>query len=240
MNLVDKIILKSKIKYRFLMEQKWGIRKPSDSYSISKSIIKKYLPANPVIIDCGAHVGADSIEMAKIFPKGTVHSFEPVPKIYEQLEKNSRKYTNIFCYKLALSNEDGCAQMHVSEGGSDASSSLLAPKEHLSDHKDVKFGNSIKVKTATLDGWASENNIKQIDFLWLDMQGFEMQMLQASTLILPTVKAIYTEVSTKETYEGVALYKEYRTWLENKGFTVELEIIPDGSDMGNVFFTRRR
>ncbi len=239
MNILDKILIKLNIEYHFLLEQKWGTKKPDNPFSISKSILKKYLTSNPVMIDCGAHIGADSIELARIFPKGKVHSFEPVPFIYKQLQKNSKKFPNINCYPIALSNEDGYAQIQISEGGSDASSSLLIPKEHLIDHKEVLFKESLKVKTETLDTWAEKNNILRIDFLWLDMQGFEMQMLKASTKVLPTVKVIFTEVSIKETYEGVILYNEYRSWLESIGFTMEIEMIPKASDQGNVLFVRK-
>lgn len=71
------------------------------------------------------------------------------------------------------------------------------------------------------------------------MQGFEMNMLKASKNILNTVKLIHTEVSTRETYKGVALYQEFRTFLENRGFVVLLEAIPEGWDMGNVLFIRK-
>ena len=75
---------------RFLLEQKWGIVKPVDPFSISKSLLKKYLPKNAIMIDCGAHVGSDSIELARIFPQSMVHSFEPVPAIFSQLKKNTQ------------------------------------------------------------------------------------------------------------------------------------------------------
>ncbi|MEJ7676472.1 MAG: FkbM family methyltransferase [Segetibacter sp.] len=200
---------------------------------------KKIFTKNSVIVDCGAHVGADSVELSKIFPKGQVHSFEPIPSIFKRLHNNSKKRSNIYCYELALSNRNGVAEMFVSSGSSDASSSLLAPTGHLKDHPDVYFENSIEVKTQTLDTWAAKNNIEKVDFLWLDMQGFELPMLQASNKILSTVKAIHTEVSTRETYSNSVLYNDFRKWLESIGFKVIAEAIPAGTDMGNALFLRR-
>jgi len=72
------------------------------------------------------------------------------------------------------------------------------------------------------------------------MQGFEMNMLQAAGSILNTVSVIHTEVSTKETYKGVAQYAAYRSYLETLGFKVEAEAIPEGWDMGNVLFVRKK
>ena len=129
---------------------------------------------------------------------------------------------------------------YMSEGASDASSSLLEPKDHLADHPDTVFTNKIAVKTATLDSWAKENNISKVDMLWLDMQGYELRMLKASEVILQTVSVIHTEVSTKETYKGVAQYNELRSFLVERGFSVKIEAVPQGWDMGNVLFVRKK
>ena len=204
---------------------------------ISKILLKKYLPENPIVIDCGAHDGTDSIELAKIL-KGVIHCFEPVNGLFNKLQKNTIKYNNIKCYQIALSNKNGSQDFYLSEGRSDASSSLLEPLEHLKDHPDTLFKKTT-VNTITLDNWASMNNIQKVDLLWLDMQGFELNMLKSSKLIFKTVKVIHTEVSTKETYSGVAQYSEYKTFLESEGFQLELEAIPEGWDMGNVLFIRK-
>lgn len=234
---VDKVILKLTIEARFLQKRfdKTVVR----SESINKNYIRRFLPANPVVIDAGAHVGGDSIEMCRLFPGSTIHSFEPVPAIYQLLKHNTRKFKRIHCHTVALSNKNGEQVMHVSSGASDGSSSFLQPKEHLKDHPDVFFNQDITVKTMTLDDWAASNSIEEVHLLWLDMQGFELEVLKASSVILPKVRAIHMEVSTRPTYEGVPLYGEVRSWMEAKGFHVEVEAIPHGWDMGNVLFVRK-
>jgi hypothetical protein len=89
----------------------------------------------------------------------------------------------------------------------------------------------------SLDDWARENEIAKVDLLWLDLQGLEFDVLSASSLVLPTVKVIYTEVSLKEMYEGARLYPEYRRWLEDQGFEVVAEDLR-WADMGNVLLAR--
>jgi FkbM family methyltransferase len=238
MNIYQKIITKLRIELRFFLEQRTGWSKPTDEFSIPKYVLKKYLPENPVIIDCGSHNGGDSVELARIFPAGKVYSFEAVPAIFSSMKHNTRRYKNIFPQQLALGNCDGEAEFYVSAGKSDASSSLMAPKEHLVDQPGVTFNNKIIVPVKKLDTWAREMGIDKIDFLWLDMQGFEYEMLKESHLILPTVTAILTEVSMNETYEGVLLYKDLKPWMATKGFKPVIEAIPEGSHMGNVLFTR--
>jgi 2-O-methyltransferase len=234
--IINKILLKLKIEWRFL--QKRFDNTIVNSETINKNYIRKFLPACPVIIDAGAHVGGDSIEMCRLFPSSQVHAFEPVPAILKLLKHNTRKYKRIRCHELALSNTTGEQVMHVSSGASDGSSSLLKPKEHLTDHPDVYFNEEIKVKTMRLDEWAAQQKIERIDLLWLDMQGFEMEVLKASSVILPGVSAIHMEVSTRPTYEGVVLYSDVKEWMLSKGFRVEVEAIPAGWDMGNVLFVK--
>jgi len=202
---------------------------------IPKSYIKRFLPKNPVVVDAGAHIGRDTIEMARMWPSGTIHAFEPIPQLYSQLELNTASTKNITCYPMALSDRLGSFPIHVSSGFDDGSSSLLAPREHLTVHPQVEFLETIHVPTTTLDSWAKDNDISRVDFLWLDLQGHELSVLKASPKVLRTVIAIHTEVSLKTMYEGSALYPELRSWLEQKGFEVKREALP-WSDMGNVFF----
>ena len=43
-----------------------------------KELIKQYLPINPVVIEAGAHIGTDTVEFSKIWPKGSIYAFEPI------------------------------------------------------------------------------------------------------------------------------------------------------------------
>lgn len=208
------------------------------SSEIPKSFIKKFLPSDPIIVEAGAHIGKDTLEMAELWPKGRIFAFEPVPFLHEQLRAKTRTANNVHCYSVALSDFTGSATMYVSSGDSDGSSSLLVPKEHIDEHPNVKFTETIQVDTITLDEWAVNEEIDYVDFLWLDLQGHELAVLNASHTVLSSARAIHTEVSLKETYKGVPLYPEFRFWLENKGFEVVREALP-WRDMGNVLLVSR-
>ncbi|MCH6201350.1 FkbM family methyltransferase [Aquiflexum sp. LQ15W] len=223
------------IKYVF---RNVGSDRVSDIF-IDKGFILNLLSPNPIIIDCGAHIGSDSIEFAK-YPGSTIYAFEPVPEVYEHLINNTKKYPNITCFNLALSDYDGVAEMYISSGASDGSSSLLKPKTHLTDHPDVFFKEVITVKCNKIDTWAKENNVSKVDMLWLDMQGFEQKMLTASKEIFNSVQVIHTEVSKHESYEGIKSYKEFKSFFRKNGFKLIVEAIPKGSYGGNVLFVRNK
>ena len=210
--------------------------------TIPKLYIRLMLPDAPVIVDAGAHVGGDTQEMSRLWPRATIHAFEPVPDLFRQLTANTAGLGNVHRHPLALGAETGAAQMFVSGGGSDASSSLLMPKEVLQINPHVLFGGRITVPTTTLDAWAQENDVGRIDFLWLDMQGAELRMLEAAPRILAGVQAIHLEVSLMEFYEASPLYAQVRMWLEDRGFRLEAEEIVQsqaGEPVGgNALFLR--
>lgn len=233
------IIQRLKRELNFLLVQKYAVFASKDKFTIGKGSFKKFLPKNPVIIDCGAHNGTDSVELSKVFPKAKIHSFEPVPAIFDQLLTKTKEIKNITCYQLALSNEDSTANMFISSVGSDGSSSLLQPETHLQDHPNVLFEETLQVNTYKLDTWADQYHVNHVDLLWLDMQGFEYQTLVASPRILATVKVIHTEISVKETYKGVITYPEFKKWLETQNFQMVKEAIPEGTDMGNAVFVKK-
>ena len=236
MSLIKTII--KKIKNRIVRLRKLVIRNYSGGVIIDKKEIFKYLPESPVIVDCGAHIGTDTVEFAANYGS-TIYAFEPVKNIFEQLVSNTKEYENVTCFNIALSSRNGVADMYISSGYSHGSSSLLKPKKHLEFHPDVYFKNVEQVKCTKLDTWANENKVKQVDMLWLDMQGAEQKMLMESFIILETVSVIHTEVSLFETYEGMGSYKGFKKFLKSRGFEVVLEAIPKGNYGGNVLFVKK-
>lgn len=201
-----------------------------------------YLPKNPVIIDCGAYTGEETLEMLEQWPDATIHAFEPIPDIYTRLQKRVRDYPSIHTYQVALADLVGPMKMYVSEhpqerGVSSQSSSLLKPKEHLR-YSEILFPRSLTVACTTLDAWAERHGVDHVDFLWLDMQGYELPMMKASPCIMATVKVILTEVEFCEAYKDQAQYREVRAWLEQQGF--EMVAFSDINQwFGDALFVRK-
>jgi len=228
-----------KIKNRLTRFAQLGFNNYKGGVIIEKEEIFKHLPASPIIVDCGAHIGTDTVEFATQ-PGTRIYAFEPVKDIFTQLVTNTKDYENVTCFNVALSSFDGVADMYISSGYSDGSSSLFKPKRHLEYHPDVYFNNIEQVKCSKLDTWAKQNNVNHVDMLWLDMQGAEQMMLAESVMIIDTVSVIHTEVSLFETYEGMGSYKGFKNFLRARGFKVVIEAIPKGSYGGNVLFVKKK
>lgn len=230
----------------FLTYAKNTIQLDPRDYKTLFKIFKANLPENPIIVEAGAYDGTDTKRMSILWPKGVIHAFEPVPEVYEKLLKKTYKIPNIKSYKAALSNKNGTAIFYNSSLTQSphtpyASGSLLEPKEHLNVAPHVAFNSTINVETYTLDTWAKKNNIKKIDGLWLDMQGFALDMLKASPHILKTVKLIYVEVELIEAYKGQPLYPEVKKWIQSQGFTLIAKDFKRNKKrwFGNALFVRK-
>ena len=208
--------------------------------------IKPHLPDDPTIVEAGSFKGQDTIKMALCWPKGTVHAFEPVPQLFEELKYNTAHLPNVHCYQLALSNKNGTATFWTSEhpkkpGTPSQAGSLLPPKERLS-WSNIQFKDTIEVQTITLDSWAKQYKIDHVDFLWLDLQGYELYVLQASPTILTTGSTLHTEVQFVQAYEGHPLYPEVRQWIEKQGFSMIARDFTDNPAwfFGNALIVKKR
>lgn len=210
----------------------------------------KYLPSDPVIIDAGAFDGNEGAIIAQTWPKGHVHSFEPIPEIYANLLITASNTPNMSTYNFALSQEDGFAEIYISEfanqpGIASHSASLRPPKKHFDYAPHVVFPRSISVETFKIDTWAEQYGIDRIDMMWLDMQGVELEVIKASPKMLATTQVIITEVEFVEAYKGQSLYQEIKTWLEGEGFTMiwvnfdPLNPTKDGRWCGDALFVRK-
>lgn len=200
-------------------------------------LIKQYVPDNPVIVEAGCFDGGDTLKLATFWPQSAIHAFEPVPEIFAMLVNNTQHCANIYQYNYALSTHSGVAQLYLSSKPTAPdepfrAASLLKPKERL-HWSNVTYPQRIDVKTITLDQWAQQQQINHIDFLWLDVQGYALPILQASPQMLQTMRVLYVEVEFVEAYEGQHQYQDVKAWLESHGFTM---IARDFDDKPNWFF----
>jgi len=195
------------------------------------------LPHDPIILEAGTHTGYHTQKIASTWPQGHIHAFEPVPEIYHELQKRIANFNNITTYNLALSNSNGIASCFISGGASTSCSSLLRPQKCLIERPDITFEKTISVPTTTLDSWAQYYSIKQIDFLWLDMQGMELSVLTHGKHIIATTKVIYTEINTTERYTHNTYAHEMHTFLTNNGFHL-IHVYLTHISWGNALYSR--
>ncbi len=203
------------------------IESPSPIAGVLTSLFKGNSPS--VIMDIGSCEGEDSIRYSRLFPYSRIIAFEPLPDNQKLIKSNLENFAvkNVELIPVALSDENGTADFHVSSGNPEGrpntedwnfgnkSSSLLPPDKHLEVVPWVKFDQVIEVPTLTLSDFMINNNIQAVDFMHIDVQGAELKVLKGAGQAIRNIKAIWLEVA------DVTLYKNQPTTLVIEDFMRE-------------------
>nr|VFK56979.1 MAG: methyltransferase, FkbM family [Candidatus Kentron sp. TUN]VFK64723.1 MAG: methyltransferase, FkbM family [Candidatus Kentron sp. TUN] len=183
--------------------------------------------SDPTILEIGANDGTDTLRFLELFENPRIYCFEPEPRAIERFRKNVGQRPNITLFEMALSDHDGEATFYQSNSqygektsiimpdGWDLSGSIRKPKEHLTVFPWVTFEESITVRTVMLDTWRREQGIETVDFIWMDVQGAEMDVFRGGTDTLARTRYLYTEYSDRELYEGQQTLARLLDYLED-------------------------
>ena len=153
------------------------------------------------IIDIGANFGAQTLQIADEFKNSKIFSIEPTNYAYEKLSKNinlnKELKKNISTHKLFLGSEN-----QEKPDGIYSSWNLNSKKTkhatHLGEKKDTDNSQS-----KTLDQFIIENKIYELDFIKLDVDGYEYYVLKGGFNFLKKKKPpIFMELAPY-------LYDEY-------------------------------
>jgi len=202
-----------------------------------KHLKKKYSLDIKKIAHVGAHRGQEVKEYKANFPEVEINLFEPQSNLFEHLLEEFKTDNKIFLHNYALGSKQGTSSMFMSNNDGQ-SSSFYKPKHHLIEHPEVKFheNNSI-FEIKVLD----ELGIENIDFLNIDTQGFELEVLKGSANVLSEdVKYIILEINKKELYEGCPLVKDIDAYLKKYQFIrTDTHYWMDSYSWGDAFYIKR-
>jgi FkbM family methyltransferase len=185
-NIVDHFFKKSEITtiyghHMFLDPQdsmnlsRWGFYERQESERIRETIHE-----GMVCLDIGANIGYFTLLLgALVGPRGTVIAYEPDPSNYQLLLRNvlhNNYDKRVVCEQLALSNYSGTANFFRSaiSSGMHTCSSLMQEQFPTYENPEV-----ITVPCMTLDDYFPL--AEHITFIKLDVEGFELQVLEGAT-----------------------------------------------------------
>lgn len=227
----------------------------------------RFLPDNPVIVEAGACDAYDTLKFKKVWPKSTIHAFEPNTGLFEIAKRNlddkfgqsvyneevaQWKQENISLYPFVLSN--GTFEIMFFESDFPATSSVfqdngdnvIIPKSILDSLKVKSQSELLRYKERPVPKMAIDLNffydkkiIDKIDYLWLDTEGSELLVLKGATKYLPTIKVISLELNFQEFRIGTVLFNTIYDYLITRGFDL-VAIWQDHENwQANGIFVRR-
>lgn len=147
--------------------------------------------------------------------------FEPMKSSYDVLIKNLEQahkpshLNTLIAHPVGLGPEEKEVDFYVASNGQ--SSSVLKPQLHATQYRDILFNSIERVKIKTLDSF----NYFDYDFLTMDVQGYELEVLKGATKTLNNIKWLYTEVNNAPLYENCAMVEDLDNFLRPYGFKRE-------------------
>lgn len=155
------------------------------------NIFKFFCTKNSYAIDIGANIGLTAIALANICHQGKVAAIEPIPVTYEFLKENVKKsrLNNIALHNFGIGNKE---DQVIMQGCDDFLAGSFVAELYKVHEKHF----SVTVPIKTLDRAFPAFFMKSVDFIKLDLEGYELFALEGARRVLKQFKPIvYLEMN---------------------------------------------
>jgi len=145
----------------------------------SLDIMTAIVKPGDTFFDLGAHVGHFTVVASRLVGAGgMVHSFEPDAETCRWLEGNVKvnSLANVTVNQAAVCDKVGYQDFELRTIDMMAANSLAKPNS--------SSGRFIRVRTTSIDEYCAEGSIKRIDFLKIDVEGAEIDVLRGARAAL--------------------------------------------------------
>jgi len=174
-----------------------------------------------IAFNIGASIGNSIDEMNEY---DIIYAFEPNPFSFNKLIENKNNVSNIKFFQLAIAEKDGYLDFnchHHYEYSSLLKMKIDGEFANLCSQIDpgfdiIEYTTSVKVKR--LDTFLIENNIPYIDFLKIDTQGYDFNVIKSAGSFIKDINLIELEVQNKPLYANSFSKEEVILYLKNKNF----------------------
>jgi len=205
-------------------------------------MINKLAENCKIIFDIGANIGWYSIQFALCESK-FIYAFEPVKSIFQKLEQNIKlnALNNIYSFNAGLSDKNMEADIYYDPNLTGASSLKGLNKNYLE---------KIKCKFLKLDDFLYENNVSKVDFLKIDVEGNELNVIKGGLNCIKSNKPIlFLELLRKWAKEFnyhpndvVKILDEigYDCYVTKENGLIKILEVNDHTESTNFFFLNRK
>jgi FkbM family methyltransferase len=200
---------------RLLFLKGWG------NYNLDKIVFLSLIEDKDVVFDVGANVGYHTLLFSHIVGKeGAVHAFEPVPKtfaILSQFVAEQSHYRNVRLNTAAVGDSHSQAEIHV-PGNDLGQASLL--KHKSGSWSGSNETTSYITEVITIDDYVKEHSLSKLDFLKLDIEGYELLCLKgAAETLSKFMPLLYIEICSDWLLDFGYRPMDIVTFLQDLGYT---------------------
>lgn len=178
-----------------------------------------------IIVDVGAHMGESIDRFNFLFRTPMIYAFEANPSLSKKLLKKFRE-SNVKIFSIGLGDVPELKVFNIHKSSSGSSSFLeVNPDDKFAARRGISESNTEKtvIKVETLDGLCSEGRIpEQIDFLKIDTQGTELNVLRGASHLLKNshIKFIELEIIISSVYINQEKWSSTIDYLLGHGYNL--------------------
>src|SRR5919112_4622154 len=192
-------------------------------------IIKRFTPKEgDIVIDIGAHIGLYTIISSKrVGANGKVVAIEANPSNFEMLNRNIKlnQLTNIISLNNAVYSKETKIKLYLpgEELGHTIYNTVMSDRAKNED----KF---VEVSANTLDYFLQLKGIMEVNWVKIDVEGAEFEVLKGATNVLSKSKDIALLIEIHNLSGGTNLYRPILEFLRLYNFKIEFEKSHDGGE----------
>lgn len=181
-----------------------------------KSRVKDY--SFQTCFDVGANRGQTARYMREYFPDASIYCFEPIKETFDELQHNTEGL-GLFYHNLALGATREEVEVKVDIENRNSTRNTLIQENTVHDPSAVKVET---VKVETLTDFCKANNIKEIDYLKIDTEGYDLEVLKGAVDMLKSMSVafIQAEVSMNPNNTFHVDFVEVKDFLEQYNYVL--------------------
>lgn len=193
------------------------------------------------VVIVGGYLGFEVDRLLATYPQLEIHIFEASPRYFNRLENRFSNHPRVFCHHYAVSDRTGTLTLH--ETTLDGCGSLFPIKKNRDARTwiapQASPAEEYAVPAIRLDDFQPLIG-KNIDLLWCDVQGAEINVLKGGEKTLERCQSLFLEVWMYQTmYEGQCNFSELQPYLNDRQFYLQgIGLDPGGNGTGNSFWVK--
>lgn len=170
---------------------------------------------NPIgIIHVGAHWAQEHPIYKQMGVKRVVY-IEPCSDAFAVLEKRFSDDENVRLLNVACGRSICEMEINIERANQGQSNSFFPLGTHAKHYPEIKFVDKEVVSVIPLDYVETSD----CDFLMIDTQGSELDVLRGAEDTLKRMQWVYAEVNKESLYEGCPMVTDIDSFLNERGFT---------------------